>query len=328
MNVQHRPMQARDIEKCVEHIGAHPILRSRYGRVIKQLPSAIRRVLGQDSLVALVFEDFQRSPARYLGAGLAAFVCDDFLREVKTTRSFWIGPELVKRITTGESPLLSHAQMRVANSCGGLNLIVWHNTCHPEDTKHVELPMAVMNAFVASYRGFRLKEVLAQADRPTALGGGRDAGGFYFDRATGCYGDFPEVPERNFSMEPHNFGMTREMASAHGSSWLGSLFVYTLPRFGFTRGEQRLLLSALAVGGTDEELGKELGVTASAVKMTWRSIYHRVAVRLPDLIADSRRLENDVPRRGKEKKQRLLDYLRKHPEELRPVSMRLLKGRP
>jgi hypothetical protein len=64
------------------------------------------------------------------------------------------------------------------------------------------------------------------------------------------------------------------------------------------------------------------------VKKTWRMIYDRVAACLPDLVPDGSWMEWDTPTRGKQKKQRLLDYLRQHREELRPVSRKLLKETP
>ena len=64
---------------------------------------------------------------------------------------------------------------------------------------------------------------------------------------------------------PHVFGLTRELAVNRMGTWLGSLFTYQSPRFGFRPSEKRLLLSALR-GGTDEELSEELTVSLSAVK--------------------------------------------------------------
>src|ERR1700732_3384475 len=107
MDVRYRVMKPKDVRNCVEGIAAHPVLGERYGSLIEQLPSAIRSVFGQDSFIAVVFEEFQGSEPRFLGAGLAAFVSDEFFHELKTTPHFWIGPELVKRITRGTSPLLS-----------------------------------------------------------------------------------------------------------------------------------------------------------------------------------------------------------------------------
>ena len=124
--------------------------------------------------------------------------------------------------------------------------------------------------------------------------------------------------------EPHIVGITRELALQQFGSWISSLFRYQPPRFGFTRGEQRLLLSAL-LGGTDEELSSLLNTSLSTVKKTWRSVYDRVAARLPELIPSNSQPDGDVSKRGRDKKQRLIAYLREHPEELRPVSRSLLR---
>jgi hypothetical protein len=122
-------------------------------------------------------------------------------------------------------------------------------------------------------------------------------------------------------------GLTREMALGHRGSWVGSLFSYEPPQFCFNVSEQRLLISALA-GGTDEVLSDDLGISLSAVKKTWRSIYDRVAGCLPELIPGNSQPDGEASKRGRDKKQRLISYLREHPQELRPVSRKLLQQRP
>lgn len=104
---------------------------------------------------------------------------------------------------------------------------------------------------------------------------------------------------------------------------MGDLFTYRTPRCGFSRSEQQLLLSALN-GATDEELSIRLGVSVATVKKTWLSIYGRAGATLPKSIADQYAVESSV-QRGKEKKRRLLAYLRDHPEELRPHLPKLLR---
>jgi hypothetical protein len=121
---------------------------------------------------------------------------------------------------------------------------------------------------------------------------------------------------------PQNgFEHGKDFFSALGSRvgyWVASLFVHATPRFALRPSEQRLLLAALR-GGTDEALAAELRVSLSAVKKTWVLIYERVSAYLPDFSSD--RKPNGMIERGKEKKQRLLNYLREHPEELRPASL-------
>jgi hypothetical protein len=327
MTVRYRLMKPKDVPQCVERLAAHPVLGPRYGNLLEHFPSTIRSVLGLDSFRAAVFEEFQGSTTRFLGAGLSVFVSDDFVQELKTTPFFWVGPELVKRISGGNSPLLSDIALRDANSTVGLNLVVWHCMIHPEDLIRPEVGMHVAAAFEENHRGFRLRESIAQAECLEHLLGSRNIGASHFHRAENRYGNFPEVTAQNFASEPCNFGMSRDMALSgiHTGSWLGSLFVsYAPPQFCFNRSEQRLLSSALG-GGTDEELSGELCISLAAVKKTWRMIYDRVAACQPELVPTNSQSEKWTQDRGKQKKQRLLAYLREHPEELRPVSRKLLQ---
>ncbi len=108
------------------------------------------------------------------------------------------------------------------------------------------------------------------------------------------------------------------MALKQLGTWISTLFLYQPPQFGFSKSEQRLLLCALG-GGTDQELSDDLGISLSSVKKMWRSAYERVAASLPELIPRNVADDNGNSERGKEKKQRLMGYLREHPEELRPV---------
>jgi DNA-binding NarL/FixJ family response regulator len=80
-----------------------------------------------------------------------------------------------------------------------------------------------------------------------------------------------------------------------------------------------LLLTAL-LGGTDEDLADELGISLSAVKKAWHSIYERTCAHDSELVPVTTRSEEGVAERGKMKKQRLLAYLRDHPEEIRPAA--------
>jgi hypothetical protein len=316
-------MEPKDVRQCVERIATHPVLKARYGKLIEQLPSVVRFALATP-ITWFVVEELLGSSTRFLGTTSGGFVTDDFLRELKTTPSFWVGPELVKRIAAGKSPFLSEAAIRNANSQSGLSMLAWHLTCHPQDILGGEIGIAVMTFFDEYYQGFRLREVIGQADCLEHMYGMGQSGGLYFNRIRGAYVNLPEVTPRNFSDDPRNIGLTRDLALSYGTSRLSSFFVsYTPPRFGLARSEQKLLILARD-GSTDEQLSSKLGVSLHAVKMRWRMIYDRVAAFLPDLVADSSRVDGEAHGRGKEKKQRLLDYMRKHPEELRPVSRKLL----
>jgi len=278
MSVRYRPLRPNDVPKLVDHFRHHPFLRTRYGRTIEDLAQAIKQTLREDYTVANVFEEITGSTIRFLRVGMAAFVFEEFIREAKDTPSFWVAPELVKRIVSGKSPLLSEAELRNANSVGELSLIVWHNSSLPQDLRRMEVAVAIMTAFEETFRGFRVREIFVQADSLEHLEGVRGSGGLYFERNQGCYAAFPEINELNFRDEPRNCGITREFAMRDHSpcTWVASMFVYGTPQFGFSASEQRLLLSALACLETDDALGEALGISVSAVKKAWRSIYGRV----------------------------------------------------
>jgi DNA-binding CsgD family transcriptional regulator len=182
----------------------------------------------------------------------------------------------------------------------------------------MEVHIAIFSAFVEQHRGFQLKELIGQGVNLDSLEGTLRSGGMLLG-ADGIYTEIIDKPLTEVIVEPHYVGITRELALGRFGTWIGSLFVYQPPQFGFRPSEQRLLLAALQ-GGTDEDIAETLKISLSAVKKTWRSIYDRVTPLCPGLIAD-KVAEESNSERGKEKKQRMLAYLREHPEELRPASL-------
>ena len=331
MTIRYRPMRRKDVRECVDIVAAHPIVGPRYGSAIADLRAAWSRLLAGDGFCsATVFEEKIGDRANTVGVGVSVFASDEFLREAKKPPSFWIGPELAKRVARGDhSSLLSSNQVREANSREGLNLVVWQATVREQHMQRVEVWDAFMKAGIEQHRGYRLKELLvAQAESVEHLLGLRHTGGFFWDGKNQRYGDLPECNLQEIIRAPHVAGITREIAFSRPlesiTSSIGGLFLYQPPRFGFSVSEHRLLHSALA-GGTDEELSGELGISLSTVKKTWRSVYDRVAACMPELIPSNSQPDGEASKRGRDKKQRLISYLREHPEELRPVSRKLLQ---
>jgi hypothetical protein len=96
-----------------------------------------------------------------------------------------------------------------------------------------------------------------------------------------------------------------------------SLFHHHLdPQFAFTQAEQQLLEAALE-GADDGSASKSLFVSMAAIKHRWKSIFERVAAIRPELCPP----DGDGTR-GIQKRQRILTYVRSHPEELRPFDCR------
>jgi DNA-binding CsgD family transcriptional regulator len=311
-------MRPKDVRECVEVVATHPVVGPRYGGAIAHLRSAWLKLLGQEAFRAIVFEDMQDFQARMVGCGVSVFVSDDFIAELKKPPFFWAAPELVRRIMSGNSPMLSDKEVRHSNCDGGLNLLVWEGTIRVEDFSRPEVLHTIFNAFAEQHRGFLLKELISHSVTVETLEGMIHSGGLFLS-PDGSYVDNIAKPSCEVLAEPHYFGLTRDLAQRRFGTWVGSLFAYQPPRLGLRPSEQRLLLTALC-GGTDEDLADELGISISAVKKSWRSIYDRVVQGAPGLIPKTS-MEHGTIERGKEKKQRLLAYLRDHPEELRPAAL-------
>jgi hypothetical protein len=302
----------------------------RYGSGIVNLQPAWLRLIDTEAVGATVFEECNGASAKIWGLGVAVFVCDAFIQEMKTAPLFWFGAELAKRVMNGHSPALSDREVREANSAAGLNLVVWEGLPRAEFMNRPDAFHLMVNSFLELYRGFRLKEMItSQVESVQRAEWAVDAGGFFWDPQRGLYVKTLTGTIEDFIRTPHVIGITREMELSRPGSWVGCLFDYQPPRFVFSPSEQRLLRAALTgESGTDRELACALSLSLAAIKKAWLSIYRRVADLHPELIPDGGRAESGASERGKEKKRHLLAYLREHPEELRPIAPKLLRQRP
>lgn len=320
MSIRYRNARPKDIPKCVEVLARHPVLGPRYGKTLSDFPKVVLSLLGQDSFQCVVLEDHDGDSVRIMGAAIGCFVRDEFMRELKTPPFFWGPPEIVRRVNGCRSPILSNQEVRTANSMDGLNLFVWHNGISPEDHQRPNVSNQLLTAFVETYRGFLIKELLQQAESLLNFRGMRLAGGYFVRPSDGKYAEYFDTIEHDVEKSPLMAGMTRELAQQ--ASRVGPLFQYEPPHVCFSRSQQKLLLSALN-GATDEELTDELGVSRAAIKKGWSAIYERASFLFPNSISNGND-DGGSQARGKQKRHHLLAYLREHPEELRPISRKLL----
>ena len=321
MDLRYRLMQKRDVAECVEIIAAHPVIGPRYrGRVKTDLYQAWLGLLGSEAMKAVVFEESEGSQVTVGSFGVSVIVTDDFMRELKTPPLFWIGPELARRVLLGVSPVLSEKQIREGNSKEGLNLVVWESIPRSGFDNRADIYHLMVASFIMIHRGFLWKEmVTTQLESAERMQWAVNAGGLLWNPSARRYGHCPEKNYPKVVRQPHIVGITRDIESGRPGSWVGTLFDYHQPKCGFSHREQQLLHSALS-GGTNDEVSDQVGVSRATVKNAWRSIYNRAISSLPELF-----LDDTQAKRGKEKKRRLLAYLRDHPEEFRPISRKLLQ---
>jgi hypothetical protein len=322
MRLRRRPMLPRDAQPCAELIVAHPLESERYGELQEHLSSVWKQCLRSGSLISAILEDTESGKPSLQGFGVSAFVTDEFVHYCKMPAMRWIGPELVRCLVRGESPVLGSKEIRDANSSDGLNLASWAAIlCPQNESDRTQVQFELMTAFMQEHSGFRLKEIISQQNERIMMEVVSNSGGLFWNCAQQRY-----VEAHNFDVEkvlqhPFILGATPKTAREH-LSWTTTLFQYSSPRM-YPRPTEQKLLRAAMKGSKDAELSRELGVSLSFVKKTWCSIYKRAFEKLPELNLDI--ATDSIAQRGREKKQRVLSYLREHPEELRPISSSKLR---
>src|ERR1700674_31619 len=297
-------MRGKDVRESVRVVAAHPPLAQRYGKTLNDLRAVWLGFLGRQAFRSVVFEDSRQSRTTIIGVGVSAFVSDVFVHSLKTPPFVWLGPELTRRITRGESPLLTDRAVREANTNGGLNLAVWEGAVRQEYEKSADVNATVIWAFLEQHRGFLLKEAIGPASSREILQVTLRSGTQIMNE-NGLYIDSPGRSLDEVFRMPHYLGLTRQVALSRIGAWMGSLFLYQAPQCGFRPSEQRLLLAALR-GGTDKELAGKLGISLATVKKHWLSIFSRVSTHLSSLFANHVATQEEGGR-GMQKRQHIIE---------------------
>lgn len=269
--------------------------------------------LANEAAITLVVEDDERPAGqRIVGCAQLVFVTDQFAAWVKSLPEPNLNVQVTHAMPDGAWPLLSRTQVAEANGGSGLigAFIRWGRAdglLTPAQTKTVGQVMS--DAFLEFVRGYHFKELLIQAYTDAAHEQALHAG--FLDRGS--------VP----SAALYLMGLTREEAQAWEGCVMCHYFTCVRPRFGFTRRQQELLCQCLRLPDPSEaRLADALGVSEDAVQKLWGSVYQRIQRVDADLLSSMDKLPLAEKGRGREKRRRLLHYLRQHPEELRPYKPR------
>ena len=114
---------------------------------MSDLEAVILSLMPLEAFGSTVFEEVDNSSVRLLGAGIATFVRDDFIRQFRNAPTTWATPELVTSLKRGNASVLSRQELRDANSDGGLNLFAWHSGLSVEDVGRPEVASAMITVF-------------------------------------------------------------------------------------------------------------------------------------------------------------------------------------
>ncbi len=311
MNLNVRSTAATDLADCALLLREEP-----YGPIRSEMVAAWRDLLSRGALISAVVEDPRRAQGdRMVAAGMTYLVTEQFMGEVRRSQLPTLGHVLVEARGGKMHPALDLPGVREANSAAGLNL-AFHALLKAgieRDEQFGLIMERLTRRFFESKAGYKIKEAVTEAIGEQELRMHHAIGGHALDvqRVGG-----PDAT-RSGSVPCFRIWLDREAALNDPGSQFCRLFLYSEPRLYFNDKEQTLLQRAMD-GMTDEELATDLGCSLSSVKKRWQSIYERVADEAPELLPGGSTASQLNGKRGVEKKQRLLEYVRAHPEELRP----------
>jgi len=315
-----RKADVRDLPNC---LALHESLELPYAETSKSiLPNMWRALLSNGEMQIFLVENRTRPKgSRVVSFNAFIFVTDDFCAQARSTLPPYLTVELARRYCSRRLPVLNREQIAQANTGDGLNVVM---CCEgwTQDGFSPEQFLAVLEkqgeALHLALRGYHIKEFLAEPIGRERSQWMLDAGA-RLRRSYSSYSRGNGLSERESLGRPLLVGLTREEALAHSGGNIASLFIYTAPRFLFSR-SQRVLLQRALMGETCEQLAASLALSTWTVKKRWHAIYDRVSdvdsELLPPLVAYGAQAGS----RGVERRRHLLNYLRQHLEELRPYA--------
>ena len=213
-----------------------------------------------------------------------------------------VAESIYRALLNGEKAILSAREIAKANSNSGVDVCVMHFCERPVDLNDpIGQQLLAMGhaAFRDAHLGYNVRALVHQNFRPSHRA-------FLLAGGMALFHDFaaPKEAGRDATESSVIVGMTRERAMTEpAGSPISFLFLSQQPRFYFAPSERRVLRAALT-GRSDSEIAALLGVSHDAVKGAWKVVFRRVAESAGEDASHGRR--------------RLLEYLRQHPEELRP----------
>ena len=261
-------------------------------------------------------DDRRRPPeTRLVGFGLSVYASQAFTDKILAGRPL-LSRAFLEEWEAGRRPYLTTKEVADANAGDGLNLLVlhygWCKDVPPEEMMQIQVVQT--ERFIHEHTGYLTKEYIHEVFgaqlREFMLGSGMLLHNDH--RADTWRSELTSVTEDDW---PYLFAFGSE-ASRAGT--LTSMFRSkgARPRFGFSPGEQRMLLLALE-GRSDEELATALDLSAWTIKKRWQSVYTKIDAVDPSVVASPQQDDKNRQRR-----RFLLAHLREHLEELRPFRSR------
>ena len=315
MYFTHRPLREKDLASCFDMLPDKRL----YGPVRGKLLDLWKKLLKEGTCIHAVVEDRRLpAPRRQAAFGFSYFASDDFCEQAKRSLPPYLALSLLEKTRGGQSPLPAKKEVDRANSGPGVNILALHYGWDAERLSPEECLKAramLQECFLREHSGYRIKEIFHETPGPEL----RD---FLINGGSSVRRDYKELAGSDFlkattpQNHPYLMACTEEEARQKPGSMMSLLFHrISRPRFRFNAGERKTLEKAL-LGEKDEEIAVSLKVSPWTVKKRWQTIYQKVTSVDAELIETS---PGPAPEdgEGRQKRRRLLEYLRVHPEEFR-----------
>ena len=257
-------------------------------------------------------QDGNRS--QVVGFGLASFVKKSFAEEELRHPRPGLNSRIVVSTAADKSVAASYREVRDANTRGDLQQVIldtsWNNELLTESQRD-DVRVLLGQAYYQLFAGYRFSLILTEMVDELDLWHVR---GHRALRVVDRYEEyFRANPGTGWNANRALVAVTPDSIRDDPHSVVAGLFHHHVqPRIPFTPREQEMLELAIE-GGDDISLAKRLFVTLPAIKRRWSNIFERVSTIEPDICPP----DGDGTR-GVQKRQRILSFVRQHPEELRP----------
>ena len=304
-------MTDADLVECVRlhpaKLGAESIGEERAIRAWRSIRD------DDDVSKSALVERFSSGKSEIVGFGISVFVMLKFAEAEIVNPQPGLNKRIIESIDGGRPVIATFNELRRANTQGNLQQVILYTSWKRAALTPKEVGIVrylLPSAYQKLHAGYRFGRILTELVDTGDLQHAADI------RALPIVSRFEEFhsahPDSCWNRERGLAMADGESLSADPASIGNGLFQHRRPVFGFTAGEQKLLERALE-GGNDHELAQQLGRTVPAIKQRWAHIFERVARIAPELCPIGA-----GDKRGPQKRNQILTYVRENPEELRP----------
>lgn len=247
--------------------------------------------------------------------GASVFVDSEFARrEIENPRP-GLNARIIQSVAVGRSVVLDRREVAEGNAGTGLDLVVFCGCWLKPGLNHeqvLEAQTLLTARFLEQHTGFRIRMILCELIGEQEQQWVESA---HMWRMVSDFEDFRlKYPSSDWPGKRRLVAITREEACSVAGSIMAILFHPQRPKLRLQEADQQLLQVALS-GSTDQELARKLNLSLGAIKKRWLALFDRTGDRQPEMFAALGRTDS---KRGPQKRNRILEYVRNHPEELKP----------